>query len=183
MYFVFLLWFILQCCQYLGLYTSIEWYDDWWIINLNGFQKQSWPRRSRYHPSNCLEGLRKTIKISQDTWCPAQDLNQEPPKYKSTVLPLQKPVQLFCISYWVGSITFQFGHTQTRSDWKRFVNRIPYRSQYWNLWEQNKHTDGLQWALFTAKLTEAVKLKLNSVAWVRKRTIPTDCRTAACRRS
>lgn len=91
------------------------------------------------------------------TWCPAQDLKQEPPKYKSTVLPLQKHVELFCISNWVGSITFQSGHTKTRSNWKWFINRIPDRSQYWNLWEQNEHTDGLQWTLFTVQYNKYLK--------------------------
>jgi hypothetical protein len=57
---------------------------------LENIWKEAVVAESRYYPSICLGGLRKTTKIlSQDIWFPARDSKREHPEY---ALPLSNRV-------------------------------------------------------------------------------------------
>jgi hypothetical protein len=58
-------------------------------------------KQSKYMPSICIEGLKKTTwNYSQDSRCPGPDTNWAPPKYKPRMLPLFQPVRLVGILEW-----------------------------------------------------------------------------------
>lgn len=59
-------------------------------MNWKGFKrKQSWPNLS-YNSGVFLDGLRKSMRIVQDSQSMSQDLNPEFHEYKAGVQPVQR---------------------------------------------------------------------------------------------
>jgi hypothetical protein len=56
------------------------------MMNFKGCgRRRSWPNL-RYYPDICLEGLRKTTKLSQNSRALARNMNLGPPECKAGVL-------------------------------------------------------------------------------------------------
>jgi hypothetical protein len=80
-------------------------------------------------PSRLMPGkTEENCKICQDSWCPSQDLNQAPPKYKPRALLLHQSVGLWDINKYYSilghSYFYSCGCSSHLHDWPSFTNVV-----------------------------------------------------------